>query len=55
MKSILKALLKDYPVCMPNSHLESDIKKFMHNYEVNLKSALAKIEPSGVISKKKFI
>lgn len=55
VKSILKALFKEYPVCMPNSHLESDVKKFMQNYEVNLKSALSKIEPLGLISKRKFL
>lgn len=54
VKSILKALLRDYPTCTANSHLELEVKKFMQSYQVNLKRALAKIEPSGVISKRKF-
>jgi hypothetical protein len=40
---------------MENSTLENDVKRFMKNYESNLKSALEKLEPSGTISSKKFV
>ena len=40
---------------MENSNLSNDVDKFMKKYEVNLKSALTNLNPSGFISKKQFL